>query len=71
MSSAHREGGDEIQGKQWLRSCRKPNSICEALERNSGEAECCIASVAANSRLREQSTNIMLPVSSVPLDFSS
>lgn len=43
MSLAHREGEDEIQGKQWLRSCRKPNYICEALERDLGETECCIA----------------------------
>lgn len=53
MSSAHGEGEDEIQGKQRLRSCRKPNSICEALERNLGEAECCIASLIFKVTLAE------------------
>lgn len=40
MSLAHGEGEEEIQGTQWLRSCRKPNFVCEALERSWGEAEC-------------------------------
>lgn len=52
MSSAHREGEDKVQGKQWLRSCRKSNFVCEALERSWGEDECCMSeSRLANLRL--------------------
>lgn len=53
MSSARREGEDEVQGKQWLRSCRKTNFVCEPLERSWGEGECCTSeSMLANSRFR-------------------